>query len=236
MTKIYGLMVMKNEADRYLNSCLKWASSFLDDIYVHDDRSSDDSVSIASNYATVTVRPEESCSFLDNESAFRSEAWKSFEDLASPSEDDWVLAFDADEFLYSPYSVRNSLLECIELGGNSFVVNFLEVFGYDSDSLSIRVDPYWNSICSPRFFRFQGNASWPNSVMGCGSEPLYARSNPAIQDRVTMLHFGYAKEKDRLEKYNRYISRPGHSSSHIKSILGEGKYELYPNVVGLDVD
>jgi glycosyltransferase involved in cell wall biosynthesis len=236
MTKIYGLMVMKNESDRYLKECLEWSSSFLDEIFIFDDRSTDDSVNIASDFATVAVRPDSSPSFLENESMFRSQAWTYFEDLLSPSEEDWVLAFDADEFLYSGLPLHDSLLKCTELGSDSVKIHFLEVFGVDGDSLSVRVDPYWDSICSPRFFRFQGNASWPAASMGCGSEPLYARGNPANQYDIKMLHFGYAKESDRLEKYNRYISRPGHSISHIKSILSDGKYEKYPNVVGLNVD
>jgi hypothetical protein len=72
--------------------------------------------------------------------------------------------------------------------------------------------------------------------MACGSEPLYARKNPANQFDIKMLHFGYATEEDRLEKYDRYISRPGHNISHIKSIVSEGRYDKYPNVVGVDVD
>jgi glycosyltransferase involved in cell wall biosynthesis len=235
MTKIYGLMVMKNEADRYLKECLEWSSSFLDEIFIFDDRSTDDSVNIASDFAIVSVRPESSPSFLENESLFRSEAWRCFEDLLSPSEDDWVLAFDADEFLYSALPLYDSLIKCTQLG-DSIDIHFLEVFGIDGDVLSVRVDPYWDSICSPRFFRFQGDDSWPDSSMGCGSEPLYARRDPVSQYDIKMLHFGYAKESDRLEKYKRYISRSGHSISHIKSILSDGKYEKYPNVVGLNVD
>jgi len=236
MTKIYGVMVMKNEEHRYLKECLKWASSFLDEIFIFDDRSTDNSVEIASEFATVSIRPESSPSFLDNEALFRSEAWQSFEDLASPSVKDWVLTFDADEFLYSTSSLRDSLLGYSKLEFDSVKIDFLEVFRAQKDFLSVRIDPYWDSISSPRFFRFQKNATWAKSSMGCGSEPLYARSNPLVQTDIKMLHFGYANKVDRLEKYDRYISKPGHSISHVKSILTEGKYENYPNVVGLYVD
>jgi glycosyltransferase involved in cell wall biosynthesis len=236
MTKLFGVMVMKNEEHRYLEKCLEWASSFLDEIFIFDDRSTDNSVDIASRFATVAVRPESSPSFLEDESLFRSEAWRCFEDLLSPSDEDWVLTFDSDEFLYSALPLYDSLMKCTGLGSDSVKIHFLEVFGVDGGSLSVRIDPYWDSIFSPRFFRFQGNASWPSASMACGSEPLYARKNPANQFDIKMLHFGYAKEEDRLEKYNRYISRPGHSISHIKSILSEGRYDKYPNVVGLDVD
>ena len=54
--RVFGLTTVKNEAHSYLESCLAHTENLVDDIFVYDDQSTDNSVSIAQRYATPTKR------------------------------------------------------------------------------------------------------------------------------------------------------------------------------------
>jgi len=226
--KIHGIVCVKDEASRYLDSCLSWMSHIVDDIFVYDDRSTDDSVAISiANGCEVSIRPTSIPSFIEHEGKFRSAAWSSFEEIVSPSLGDWILAFDSDEFLVSGTDVRSSLGRSIEYAENhgniGVMLHFPEVFKFSDNRAYIRTDGFWNSIYGPRLFAYKPNAVWNDKPMGCGSQPEYvARGNLSRETYgLKMLHFGYASDEDKYLKYKRYSSlyNHGHSSKHIESIL-----------------
>ena len=230
--KIYGLVVMKNEEDRYLEKCLEWNSRFLDELFIYDDRSTDDSVNIAETFGTVAVRGENDSSFMENEGRFRQDAWDLFETTIKPEEKSWVLAFDCDEFLTlkssgKPEDIRK-YLETIALkagGYNSHEIPFVEVFDVDGQGKpSYRSDGFWNTIRAPRFFAFKQGGKFADKVMGCGSVPMYVVNGSVMtgDKELVFLHYGYAVFEDRTEKFDRYSSleNSGHNPTHINSILG----------------
>jgi len=223
MTKLYGILVIKNEADRYLKSCLEWMSPLFSDLFIYDDISDDNSVEIAKEYGTVVVRNKSISSFIDNESEFRFSAWKSFEETLSPSEGDWVLSFDADEFLVGSENLNLAIDTAKNEGHIGVSIPFPEIFDIIDDIPYMRIDGLWNKIRGPRLFEYRYNANWNNKKMGCGSEPTYVSNSKVSRKNfdINVLHYGYANKKDRDAKWNRYsnLSFHGHNDSHIKSII-----------------
>src|SRR5688572_10892280 len=97
--RLYGLVVTRNEAGRYLNACLEHMIPFFDAVFVFDDRSIDATVRIAESLGCeVAVRSEVQQSFLEHEGRFRQSAWLTMMNRLRPNIGDWVFSFDADEF------------------------------------------------------------------------------------------------------------------------------------------
>lgn len=228
MPRIHGLMVTKNEADRYIDLVLKHAHTIVDSLFVYDDQSEDDTRQIAVNYgARCVVRADSDPSFTDNEGEFREAAWFWFEKNMQPEVGDWVLAFDADEFLVTddPWtSPRSEMQRNIAKAGdnNSVIIPFKEM--WDDRFPMHRIDGFWDTIEHPRLFAYRPDAEWGHTRLGGGSWPSYVQRATGVRDtRLRMLHYGYARQADRESKYQRYSNQSGaHSSKHIRSILQDG--------------
>lgn len=227
--RIVGSIVIRNEADRYLEPCLDYMTSFLDAVFVWDDQSTDQSVEIAVGYPNtqVVVRPDEVPSFLEHEGQFRYAAWKAMEqDLVKP--DDWVMSFDADEFLVVDTGKPRAALERAVKHAESraavgVVLPVPEVFSYEMGMAQVRVDGQWAQVRGPRLFKYLPEGDWNNKPMGCGSEPTYVAKGPLSSNNegLHLLHFGYAIWEDRAAKYDRYssLANHGHANAHIESII-----------------
>lgn len=223
--RLFGLLCVRNEADRYLSDCLQWHAPILDDIFVYDDQSTDDSAALAESYgAKVEIRPDDVPSFTENEGQFRQAAWDAFELNMFPEREDWVLAFDADEFFVSGRDERDMLLALAYTAQfddtNAVTMHFNEVFGETDDHQPlIRTDGFWGETDHPRFFRYQWRGRYANRRMGGGSVPSYVQ--PSVTCTASFLHYGYAKPEDRIKKHDFYTSIPcnGHNPQHIASIV-----------------
>jgi len=229
MTRLIGSLVMKDEADRYLRPVLEHMYRFFDDLFVWDDRSSDDSVRIARDYTDyVIVRPGDMPGFLEHEGQFRYSAWRTMEHLVAPVEGDWVLSFDADEFLVldHPGNVRMAvdlaISQAEDRGNVGIVLQFPEIFSLVDGVPHYRTDGLWGTIRGPRLFAYRPDATWGNKAMGCGSEPTYvAKGTHLNSSGLFMLHYGYARAQDQASKKERYteLYDHGHNNAHIQSIL-----------------
>ena len=234
VTKIYGSMVIKNEADRYLEAVLSHMCPFFDGVFVYDDDSDDDSLEVVSQFDAVAVsRPPLIPSFLEHEGDFRFAAWRAFEREMTPEEGSWVLSFDADEFLVlqeQDFSdVRPGLEQAISIAESKSTVGvvlpFPEIFDVQDGVPMMRVDGLWPTIRGPRLFKYKEEASWNNKEMGSGSEPTYVARGKTSQSNcgLHMLHFGYAMKEDHAVKHARYseLFDHGHNNNHIQSIIQE---------------
>lgn len=219
---IYGITVTRNESDRYLDQSLRKLNGIVDVSYVYDDASEDNTVDVANVCgSTVRVRSEDEESFMEDEALFRSNALRSMVADLEVQKGDWILSVDADEMLYAHEgSVRRSLDALTVAGPDSWRFPIKEVFDIGTlGSPYVRVDGYWGDINGVRFFRYDGDLSFRHKGMGCGSVPTkFAKSAVSTSD-VGLLHFGYAREEDRVVKYARYFGAPGHSIKHVDSIL-----------------
>lgn len=232
MTKIFGSMVMKNEADRYLSSVINHMNPFLDELFIFDDHSTDNSRLIASKYNTVICcRPPDCPSFVEHEGQFRHAAWMTMEAVLAPDTGDWILSFDADEFLVGRENdfsdVRSTLDKIIEHAKNAgdvgIILPFPEIFDIVDGIPMMRVDGLWNTIRGPRLFEYHTEGLWSDKSMGCGSEPTYVAQGSTSPHNLglTMLHFGYANPEGHQEKYERYseLLDHGHNNKHVRSII-----------------
>lgn len=224
--RILGVMPVRNEAERWLDASLSWQKNFLDDIFVYDDRSTDRTLRIALKHTPhVRIRSEEEPSFMDHEGKFRQNCWNHMEEELQPEDGDWILAFDADEFAIGGFdhSIRDRLEMLAESAEatqkNCCMIDIPEIWNH-TDKLYARVDGFWKNK-SPRFVKWLPNGTFRNKKMGCGSTPEQNNKPLTTIHAVSVLHFGYSLEKDRMERYERYTSmrNHGHNPKHINSIL-----------------
>lgn len=235
MPRIYGLIVAKNEASRYLSDCLAHMVPLFDAVHLFDDQSDDGTPDIARSLGcTVQIRADGQPSFLEHEGQFRSAAWESMQTFLKPRTGEWVFSFDADEFLVSQKGearqrMEAAIIEAHIAGCDSVRIPIAEIFDISSNGLPRRrVDGFWSRIDGLRMGRIQGRSSeFRDKAMGCGSLPCYAYNPYRSKDDLYLLHYGYAMYEDRCSKYDRYINlkNHGHNESHIQSIIREPMLE-----------
>lgn len=242
---LYGLMVVRNEADRYLQSCLEWHMDIFDDLFIVDDQSDDETVELCLSYtSSVITRPDEIPSFMEHEGKFRQFAWSSMVSMLELTEKDWIVVVDADEFLVSSSaaSTRDVLdqmrFKLTGEGSWASRVKKIEIFDSDDDGLYGRVDGFWKRDAKAMIARYrERDGGFSNREMACGRLPAWyenqyinhpANLRPAGDD-LTLLHVGYMDKNDRIEKHKRYTSKGnhGHSRSHIESILKTPRLEKW---------
>ena len=222
--RIIGHLVIKDEADRYLERVLRWHSDVCDELFVYDDGSTDDSVAVASQYATVVSAG--SSQFMSHEGACRQAAWDSMAAVMRPSAgSDWILCLDADEFTVSKSETKREGLERLADGAgtaNSVDLRIDEIFDVVAGVPMRRLDGFWGGIHAPRFVRFLEGGRFTHKEMGGGSIPAYGTPGlDATGDTLGILHYGYATAADRVAKHGRYSSKTnnGHNKAHVASIL-----------------
>lgn len=243
--RILGLMVTRNEAGRYLGPALTWAERFLDDLFVLDDQSDDGTAQVVADFgAMVAVRPNGVPSFIEHEGAFRQAAWDYMSHHMHLGPTDWVFSFDADEFLTSVdnsdigTNLRLDAAQAVEnakyadRGDRMLAVGFHvpEVFHAEEEQIAIRTDGYWDKIFQTRLVRWEPGQRFADKPMACGSVPERAIKGGLVSHRCKLLHFGYANPEDRIKKHQRYMNRPGHSTSHVASIVSQPKLRTWEGV------
>jgi hypothetical protein len=217
---IYGLCLTRNEAGRYLKEFLEHNRPFFKSLMIYDERSIDNTRVIGiSAGADVILHGDPKVAFA-NEGMLRQAAWDSMVYYYEPTEDDWIFVIDADEFLIG--DLRKAIEVAEEADHDVINVTIPEVFDIDEDGASmLRVDGYWGDLKGARAAKFSGYKRYKPG-MACGSLPEHYMSKAISlppSEHVTLLHYGYARHDDRIAKHFRYSSLPGHSKTHIDSIL-----------------
>lgn len=225
MPRIVMFTPIKNEAHRYLQSYILWNEGLVDDIFIWDDQSDDESLelllSMEDSNLMVSVRPDSVPSFMTHEGKFRQAGWNSMVENVGLQDGDWVLTLDSDNFWVG--TTPREVISHLPPGFDSVNVDINEIFRLMP--LSERTDGWWGGIEGIRLARFNSKAkqTFELKPMGCDIMPMYAMSGKrpsALWDHGgRILHYGYAHEDDRVEKYQRYSNLSGHSSEHIESIL-----------------
>lgn len=223
---IWGVMCVRNEADRYLMDVLEWHLGFLDGIFVYDDQSTDETPIIADGFPNVLVevRPDEVPSLLEHEGDFREAGWLAFETSFQPMMGDWVLAIDADELFVAPGDERVALLDIIRFAEHDNIraakLRIEEIFAIQGNVPQRRVDGWWDTITGIRLTKYDPNFKFANRKLAGGSVPV---PRGTILDATDwsggLQHYGYVSPEDRENKYDRYVSFAGHNKAHVRSIV-----------------
>lgn len=222
MRRIFAVMCVRNEAERYFQSSLAWNAGCWDKLFVFDDQSSDRTPRLASRFGSVMIRADDEPSFLDHEAKFRAVAWAHFEEAMLPTEEDWILALDADEFLLAAAGKRSlhEVADRAQAHGSDSVAFHVPEAWATTDQVQVRMDGFWNGNWNPRFCSWKPNSAFNDRPMGCGSTPSYAWIQPYRTHDVELLHVGYLDPTERWERYERYSDHPeGHNPQHIQSIV-----------------
>jgi len=224
-TRIIGHMVTRNEMGRYLPITLKWLSKITDEVYVHDDRSTDGTFEHVWTRVPSDKRAPDDVSFAEDEGLFRGAAWRRMELFFAPTERDWILCIDADELLLStlPLSdTRAALVSEVQtamiVGANAITFDIAETFDLAEGVPQIRTDGYWGKVRACRWVRWRPNGRF-SAGEACGSVPRSWTSDDYVSLDLAILHLGYLRREDRIAKYQRYSAGTGHNPRHVASIL-----------------
>lgn len=220
MPKLTAMMIVRNEANRYLKDCLSALTELVDEIIILDDASEDHTPDICMSFPQVQLHRKEESLFLHNEAALRRELW----DLVCATNPEWILALDADEFLEKrakrdlPYLLTQNYFPVI--GFRLFDCWFTEDY--------FRIDGLWNPWLrgfAPYLVKYQPHLSpqWPSLKFHCGRFPLAYRKLPQLESDLRIKHLGWLSPEDRRKKYQRALAADPEgiyfSRDHYESIL-----------------
>ncbi len=219
--KLTVMMVVRNEAGRYLRQVLEDLSDWVDEIVVLDDASDDDTPSICASCDKV-VRFERNPlpAFTSHEGKLRARLWTMVEETRP----DWILAIDADE-LFEP-RMRHEVRDLINQAEYDAVE--FRLFDFWGGLTHYRVDGEWNPWS--RFVRLLvryvpgKRCTWPDVPIHVGRWPLeYRGPLLTFHSDIRVKHLGWARSEEHRAKYEFYRSREietrGASSKHTESVI-----------------
>ncbi|MGC7871550.1 glycosyltransferase family 2 protein [Desulfosporosinus sp. SYSU MS00001] len=220
MPKLTAMMIVRNEADRYLRRCLESLHTFVDDIVILDDASDDDTPEICLSYPCVKLYRQPHSMFLTDEAEMRRKLWH----YTMENKAEWILAIDADEFLEESFLKEVPYL----LNQNKFRAIGFRLFDCWGDEDHYRIDGLWNpwlrgfSIylikCQPQLA-----SDWPALKFHCGRLPLAYRRLVHYESAIRIKHLGWANPLDIKAKYERAVRQDPDNNymkrEHYESIL-----------------
>ena len=227
MRLIASMIAGPGEADRHLGRCLAATREWADLVVVYGDAPDPATVSLISEHADVWQVGGENL-YEQGEHLVRNKVLAMLDETVV--EGDIVVVLDADEQIHADApAIRRTLaaLECDT--AESWNVRFLHV--WNEDGTLHRVDGLWQPSVGPRIYRHHpGYRLRPlyESAWVCPPLPphlLRTGGRPAVLD---VLHWSYARERDRQPKFERYSRLPGHSPAHIRSIIETPTLEPVP--------
>lgn len=200
---LLAMMVVRNEANRYLRPVLERLGRLVDGIVILDDASTDETPGLCRAHPKVIrFRQLNSSLFSRNEAALRSLLWEMTVEL----EPAWILALDADELLEEKAKTALPALTAQE----EYELITFPVYHFWGDLRHYRVDRLWHPVLARTacLFRYRKNRSyhWAPRRLHCGRLPVEAYHAPRFHAPLRLLHLGYASPQARSEKYHRYLS------------------------------
>jgi glycosyltransferase involved in cell wall biosynthesis len=221
-------MIVKNEMERYLPLAVEHLLTYVDEVRVLDDGSTDGSFEYLSAKTGVEVLRNPGPHFFEHEGRARQNLLN-FVFQAKP---DYVLGIDADEFVGDPEKIRAAI---DQEGRDVYLLTLVEAWKVGPGGISIRIDGLWGPRKVPMLYRApslwpprrgMGEADWriQDKQLACGREPLAvikgAGRAPLIDTHI--FHFGWTRESEREARAERYFVHDQgrfHQDRHLRSIL-----------------
>lgn len=218
-------MIVKNEGNRYLRRVLESAREYIDNAVIIDDASTDNTVEICKellkDIPLTLIKNEESK--FSNETELRKQQWTE----TIKTDPDWILFLDADEIFEDNF--KNHVKELmINYDVDSYMFRLYDLW----DEEHYRDDQLWCAHNLYRIFmiRYQKNFEYKfnETAQHCGRLPYNAGELQYFLSNLRLKHYGWAREEDRIEKYNRYLE-----------LDPDGKFgslEQYQSILDTDVN
>ncbi|MDR0880778.1 MAG: glycosyltransferase [Clostridioides sp.] len=195
-------MVVKNEAGRYLRMGLESIREYIDEAVIIDDGSVDDTIAICEEILTgipLKIIKNEKSQF-HNEANLRKQQW--IETIKTDPE--WMIFLDSDEIFEDSFKryihdlMINEYFDCYTFR----LYDFWDENHYRDDAL-------WcaHKIYRPFLVRYQKEFKYAfkNTPQHCGRLPYNVNKLLSCTSSLRLKHYGWARECDRIEKYNRYM-------------------------------
>jgi glycosyltransferase involved in cell wall biosynthesis len=200
--KIIGMMLVKNEADRWLTQSLGKLVRLCDKIVVLDDDSTDNTTQICMDYGCKVYVSDKSLWGTDE--LYQR---KRLFDLAKfeAKENDWIICLDADEIIplaFIPY--LKYLMNILDNNINGIALKLHDMW----DCEHYREDMYWEAhkFNYPVAIRYREgfDYKWRDKLLHCGRFPQNSSPN-CITTHIPLKHMGWSTLEDRKQKYDRYM-------------------------------
>lgn len=195
-------MLVRNEADRYLEQVLTQAKQWADEVVILDDASDDHTVERCEEILAATPHRivTQSASGFHNEVVLRKKLWQ----MALASDCEWMLILDADELFEDKAVKELPRLLAQTQGYDYFSFRLYDMWHVDY----YREDEYWQAhkVYRPLIVRkIPGfKEQWRETPQHCGRFPSNITSLNGSTSELRVKHLGWQKPEDRLRKYYRY--------------------------------
>ncbi|MGL6106060.1 glycosyltransferase family 2 protein [Romboutsia sp.] len=200
--KITLSMLVKNEEGRYLRKVLESAREYIDEAVIIDDGSTDNTVAmcreVLKGIPLKLVENKESK--FKNEIDVRKQQW--FETISTNP--DWIVFLDADEIFENKF--KDEVREIVKnMDADGYLFRLYDFWDEDH----FRDDKLWSAHYTYRPFmiRYQRNFNYKfqETAQHCGRMPANVTELNCQLSNLRLKHYGWAKEEDRIQKYNRYM-------------------------------
>lgn len=203
---IYAMMIVRNEEHRWLKQVLFQLNKLCDKLIIIDDNSTDKTAQICID-AGAEVYINDNQLWNKNEVALRKQLWDIV--IKKCKNDDWIICLDADElFIESHIPFIQYLFNTLSTQIDSIGFKLHDMW----DNENYREDKWWtahfNYWCMAIRFKKDIEYKWSDKPLHCGRFPLNS-AKAMLPTEIPILHMGWSTKKDRINKYNRYMSLDG---------------------------
>lgn len=199
---IHGMMIVRNESHRYIDTVMQQMIKICDRVVVLDDSSTDNTPQICMDYGAEVYTTYER-EWHKNEVNLRKRLWNLT--IKECKQNDWIICLDADEIIpdkHLPYLdyILNTISEDVDAIGFKLFDMWNETH-YRDDEYWQGHKHYWTMAIRFRdFLKYY----WNEKALHCGRFPQNS-ARAMLPTEIPILHMGWSREVDRITKYNRYM-------------------------------